>query len=578
MDHDNDETDGQQELIVALNDVDNDDEEEVEITTEKKTKKSNSNNTDTTTFQLLAPEAPACHPLGSPEEIAITLVTQLSSDRLWMLAQHCARWGSPHPISIAVYIPTTTTTTLSSRNEVRKELRQLGCRVGSVTTANSRNDTNVENIETNDDGEIRIDSTSSSESNTAAPGAVVSVMILHEESATTLGRTTNAASSSSSSNKNNNNINNHNHNHHDYPVNELRNLALRTVRTTHILYIDVDFWTSQNLYDTILPQTTMSDNDGSTTTTSTAANDTEKDIRQQLYQDPKLALVIPAFQLRRTTNCTNENIDCRAQHVPLMPHTLHDLANLMMVPTTVKINRTSSATTTTSTTATRGADIFDPYNYGGHGSTDYQYWFQQLQLQLQQRTESTTRTTRKNKQKKNVLRVIPCLKSQRYEPFVIVRYCREVLPPFQTRFTGYGKNKMTWMMQLARSGFVFSQVQYVYLIHYPHAVSSSRKQWNHAPPELVVKGKQQPQPQHNTKTTTDTTTDTTPDDTPNYNIRRPKRSEKDKLHLEQYKRGQIDQLYVEFKQWLDTAIPAEQSRIHLCEDAQDDDSKLWLAP
>ena len=133
-------------------------------------------------------------------------------------------------------------------------------------------------------------------------------------------------------------------------------------------------------------------------------------------------------------------------------------------------------------------------------------------------------------------------------------------------------------MQLARSGFVFSQVQYVYLIHYPHAVSSSRKQWNHAPPELVVKGKQQPQPQHNTTTTTDTTTDTTPDDTPNYNIRRPKRSEKDKLHLEQYKRGQIDQLYVEFKQWLDTVIPAEQSRIHLCEDAQDDDSKLWIAP
>ena len=32
-----------------------------------------------------------------------------------------------------------------------------------------------------------------------------------------------------------------------YPVNELRNLALRAVRTTHIVIVDIDFWVSENL-------------------------------------------------------------------------------------------------------------------------------------------------------------------------------------------------------------------------------------------------------------------------------------------------------------------------------------------
>ena len=85
----------------------------------------------------------------------------------------------------------------------------------------------------------------------------------------------------------------------DYPVNELRNLALRAVRTTHILYLDVDFWPSEHLYDTIMGNRTRT---GTTTTTTTgetnsksnsnpASTSSWSEARIALFNDPKQALV-----------------------------------------------------------------------------------------------------------------------------------------------------------------------------------------------------------------------------------------------------------------------------------------------
>ena len=42
-----------------------------------------------------------------------------------------------------------------------------------------------------------------------------------------------------------------------------------------------------------------------------------------------------------------------------------------------------------------------------------------------------------------------------------------------------------------------------------------------------------------------------------------------------YKRGQVDALSVEFRNWLAKEIP-DQSTLLECEDALDDDSKLWI--
>ena len=149
---------------------------------------------------------------------------------------------------------------------------------------------------------------------------------------------------------------------------------------------------------------------------------------------------------------------------------------------------------------------------------------------------------------------IPCLKSNRYEPFVVVRYCRD-LPPFQEAFSGYGKNKMSRMMHLVRSGYTFSQLGVAFLVHYPHLDSQSRQHWNEAPDQLKVYGvndKEHLSPL----------------------IRKPNATDSG-LELKKFKRGQIDEIFVRFRKWLEKNVP-DNSKVKLCEDHQDDDSKLWV--
>ena len=388
---------------------------------------------NTSLFKLESEDAPTCQNLDSIDSIDTTLVTQLSDDRLWMMKHHCERYG-PHPISIAVY-------TNSTRDEIQNQLMEMGCRI--------EGDTSLSAI--------------------SLQTALVSLEVLDAQAHGSWN---------------------------NYPVNQLRNLALKAVKTSHITYIDVDFWPSENLHDNLLAPP----------------------IKEALLEDPKLALVIPAFQLKRSSDCQDETLDCREEHVPKMPKTSRQLKRMIK---------------------NREAEIFDPTNVGGHGSTDYKHW-----LIHQQDPVFNV---------EDLLYQIPCLKSHRYEPFVTIRYCRELTPPFQQAFSGYGKNKMTWMMQVVASGFSFSQVGGAYLIHYPHAISHSRQDWNKAPKELITSNKK------------------------NYSVRRPKASDGN-LGFEKYHRGKVDDLYIRFKEWLQEAIPPGEARIELCENAQDDDSKLWIDP
>ena len=159
---------------------------------------------------------------------------------------------------------------------------------------------------------------------------------------------------------------------------------------------------------------------------------------------------------------------------------------------------------------------FDPTNRGGHGSTRYKDWFKQ------------------NRETGDVLVEIDCFLSNRYEPYLVFRYCRE-LPPFQEPFTGYGKNKMTWVMQLRRVGYTFWQLgKGAFVIHYPHLDSKSRVAWNNAPAK-----KNDPA-----------------------------------VEWKAYKRGQMDQLFVEFREWLQEKVP-DATRTFFCQDKLDDDSRLW---
>ena len=178
--------------------------------------------------------------------------------------------------------------------------------------------------------------------------------------------------------------------------------------------------------------------------------------------------------------------------------------------------------------------MFDPTNFGGHGSTEYSTWFQQSSMGIVGTKNGGS------------VYDLPCIKSNRYEPYIMVRYC-DNLPPFQPVFAGYGKNKVTWMMQLLASGYVLSQVSGAYLLHYPHLDSSSRRHWN------GKKKTTQPPPKNH-------------------------HDNNNNKSLEDVKRGQIDTLYWNFKTWLRHTIPSNQRRLHLCEDAQNDDTKLLVDP
>ena len=229
----------------------------------------------------------------------------------------------------------------------------------------------------------------------------------------------------------------------EYPVNVLRNLAISGVETSHFLYIDSDFWLSENTDDVLM----------------------KREVKGALSKDPKQAIVIPAYELHSKCENPKDLIGCRKEKSRMMPQKKEEL---------MKRIKDGSVS------------VFDHRNPRGHGTTMYDLW---------------------EAQGSGTVASIPCLKSDRYEPYLVVQHCRE-LPPCQEQFTGYGKNKISvrrslscecigvishsvphsrqlhsffilkWIMQVRRAGYKFSQVGGAFVTHYPHAESSSKKLWN----------------------------------------------------------------------------------------------------
>ena len=197
-----------------------------------------------------------------------------------------------------------------------------------------------------------------------------------------------------------------------YPVNALRNAAMAAVTTTHVAYTDADFLVSTDLYDDLMHQTSS-------------------------LVDQKIALVIPAFELRHM--CDISLKDCRSFHMSILPKDRQELTRLFGSPEQNALVYPFDA----------------KVNPGGHNTTRYTDWF---------------------KQTKDELLRIECIVSDRYEPYLVVRFCED-LPPFQEPFTGYGENKITWFQQLLRSGYSFYQLSQSFTIHLPHKKSGSFKSW-----------------------------------------------------------------------------------------------------
>jgi len=266
----------------------------------------------------------------------------------------------------------------------------------------------------------------------------------------------------------------------EYPVNLLRNMAFSAVRTSHIVYADVDFWPSADLHDYLSAPAVL----------------------ERFAADARLATVVPVFQMTR--RCGGYE-DCRDRNIPHMPKRKAKLMELI---------------------SHKRASTFDPTNVGGHGSTKYTTW---------------------KDQEEGSFVDLRCIKSNRYEPYLAFRYCSD-LPPFQEGFTGYGKNKMTWVMQLRRAGYLFSQLGGAFLVHYPHLDSKARLEWNRKPKQLEQ-------------------------------MRPDKLQAKDLSDIDwgSFKRARVDALFLDFKEWLDQMVE-DQSRTPMCSDSLNDDVRLWVHP
>ena len=260
----------------------------------------------------------------------------------------------------------------------------------------------------------------------------------------------------------------------EYPVNKLRNLALSQIITTHVLLVDVDFWPSTELYDTLMMQ----------------------NVKSWLSSDYSLAIVVPAFQVYR--DC-DENEECEKENIAKMPSTMKDVTSRW------RHGHPWSQ-----------VYMFDPTNVGGHGSTDYPKF-----LEMQ----------------KGDLYDIECTRSNRYEPYVAVRYCED-LPPYQEQFTGYGKNKVSQAIQMRQSGYLYSQLGGGFVVHYPHLDSASRKKWN--------KGTQFDKEKNH------------------------------KIPRSETRRAEVDKLFKQFKEWVNDELSDNMARSPLCADTTNDDYKLWI--
>ncbi|GMI08318.1 hypothetical protein TrRE_jg2426 [Triparma retinervis] len=177
-----------------------------------------------------------------------------------------------------------------------------------------------------------------------------------------------------------------------FPVNELRNLAIEAVKTTHYVYIDVDFYPSDKILETILsPPAAL-----------------------VLASSYKSALVIPAFE-RSYLTCSPRNYDLSEGE----KREFQDCVSKLAMPSDMQDLKKQMKK--------RMTRVFDGrFTSVPHSSTGYNEWF---------------------KQEVGELRDIKCIDSDRYEPYLVLRKCAS-LPPFQPSFTGYGKNKASHTLHL----------------------------------------------------------------------------------------------------------------------------------
>lgn len=198
----------------------------------------------------------------------------------------------------------------------------------------------------------------------------------------------------------------------DYPVNALRNLAIKHVRTSHVIMVDVDLWPSSSL-STVFQR-----------------------LPRSLLSRDRVAVVLPSFEYKKF-DCESSK-ECFEQFKDLVPHSVVELLACLQE-------------------GMCGA-FYGVWAPETHFSTNLAAW-----LDHTQRNSSHYR--------------IDCFSHIKYEPYVIVRKSA-VLPDYDERFTGYGKNKIQFVQHLRYLEFEFYVASNAFLAHCPHRESKYKEIWS----------------------------------------------------------------------------------------------------
>lgn len=199
-----------------------------------------------------------------------------------------------------------------------------------------------------------------------------------------------------------------------YPINRLRNLGIDSVRTSHLLLVDVDFLPSETLYGTLIHVARKS----------------------RSLLDRGKVLVVPAFRMMQVSKQCSFASDspCFAM---FSRHTPKKFEELMVC------------------IAHNTCRIFDfGFNPRGHESTDYPRWVAQQEHEV---------------------RAIKCFDSNKYEPYFVLD--KRSGHRYDENFVGYGKNKIELVMRLRAAGSHFYVVPRAFFIHLPHRESEDKEHW-----------------------------------------------------------------------------------------------------
>ena len=252
-----------------------------------------------------------------------------------------------------------------------------------------------------------------------------------------------------------------------YPVNHLRNIALDSVQTSHVLVVDVDFVPSDNLDHKI--RTVLLDQQQRSTNGMLEDHFSNESMRR-LYEQ---AVVVPAFErVAPTTVCGNgsSSSECMKN---LLRH------NSSFIP--------RSFDELKGCVDQNNCRVFQSdVNWEGHYSTGSEEWLKRKWYE--NADGGLVEADNAGADQRQHMKRITCFHSMRYEPYVVIRWCPTsaklardhplpVAPYYDERFHGYGKNKIEHVQHLRLMGYQFFVLPEGFLVHNPHAESNAKKKW-----------------------------------------------------------------------------------------------------